>query len=261
MILAMGIGNTNFVFAQKEKGITNIERHDTSSLKTSKDFVKVIKTCTTKFDVEGIIVSSVIPSLTSHLIDAVQNLFGVTPIVVSSDIPMSLDLSAYNKKQIGNDRIAVCESAISNYSMPAIIFDFGTATTINIVDEEHRFLGGSILTGVTMGLDALCKNTAQLPKGDIAHSAVQLIGSNTVDCLISGAVYGNVAMIEGMTHRIEDSLGKKATVLVTGGNARFILPFCKEDLIYDENLQIDGLFEIYNKNIGGIYFETETKVF
>ena len=254
MILAMAIGNTNFIFAQEGK--KNIKRSDTVMLKSSADFVEVIKS--SKFnadDVEGVIISSVVPTLTPHLIEAVQELFGVTPVVVKSDMNMALDLSAYNKKQLGNDRIAVCEAAIAKYTVPAIIFDFGTATTINIVDAKGQFLGGSILAGVTMGLDALSKNTAQLPKGDITQSHVPLIGSNTQDCLISGAVYGNAAMMSGMINRIENELGQKVTVLVTGGNSRFVLPFCESTFIYDENLQIKGLYELYNKNCGGNSFE------
>lgn len=259
MILAMGIGNTNFVFAQREKGITNVKKHETALLKTSKDFTEVLKDiviCPTQFDIEGAVISSVVPSLTSHLIEAVQDLFEITPIVVNSDMHMSLDLSAYNKKQIGNDRITICEAAIVKYTMPAVIFDFGTATTINIIDDKCSFLGGSILTGVTMGLEALSKNTAQLPKGNINECPVQIIGSNTEECLISGAVYGNAAMLDGMIDRIEVSMDKKVTALVTGGNARFILPFCKSNFIYDEDLQVEGLYGLYNKNAGGDSFES-----
>ena len=247
MIIAMSIGNTNFVLGTKEKDYMNVTRYPVEFIKSAEDFMKIITENTDTKKVSGIIISSVNPKLTPWLAETVKIIFSLSPVIVDSSMKMKLDLSLYDTKLFGSDRIAVCEAAIAKYKMPVIIFDFGTATTINVVDSKNTFLGGSILPGISMGLNALYKNTAQLP--DIHLSAESpLMGLNTKDCIISGAVFGNAAMLDGMTQRIQDTLSEKAAVIVTGGNAGSIIPVCRTEVIYEPELLISGLFELYYEN-------------
>lgn len=255
MVLAINIGNTNFVFSWKESGNTQIVRQYIDFFKTENDFKKFIKNTMTNFKIEqksvtGVVFSSVVPRLTVILEDVIQKMFKVKPLIVNYKISMNLNLDNYDKTKIGNDRIAICEYAIKKYDTPLIIFDFGTATTINVITNNNCFLGGSILTGVIMGLNTLNKNTAQLKKAEINKTKLKIIGENSEECLISGAIYGNAAMLDGMVSNIEETLKQKATILVTGGNAIYILDVCKTKIIYEPDLLIEGLYCLYYKNKG-----------
>lgn len=247
MIIAMSIGNTNFVLGVKENSFMNVARYPAELINSTEDFIKIINSGTYTEEIKGIIISSVNPKLTPYLTEAVKIIFSLSPVIVNSTMKMKLDLSLYDTKLLGSDRIAVCEAAIAKYKMPVVIFDFGTATTINIVDHKNKFLGGSILTGISMGLNALYSKTAQLP--DIHLSAESpLMGLNTKDCITSGAVFGNASMLDGMVQRIQESLVQKAVIIVTGGHAGSILQACRTEVIYEPELLISGLFELYEEN-------------
>jgi type III pantothenate kinase len=247
MIIAMSIGNTNFVLGTRENNLVNVIRYPVEHITSSEDFVKII---TDNIDIkkaDGIIISSVNPKLNPCLEEAVKIIFSLTPVIVNSHINMKLNLDLYDTKLLGNDRIAVCEAAIAGHEVPAVIFDFGTATTINVVDSKNRFIGGTIMPGINMGLKALFNNTAQLPDIELSPES-PLLGLNTKECIISGALFGNAAMLDGMVQRIQASLPKKAAVIITGGNAANILPLCETKLTYKPELLISGLFELFDKN-------------
>ena len=123
----------------------------------------------------------------------------------------------------------------------------GTASTISVIDQNGVFLGGAIAAGVRLTLKALSENTAQLPSVHI-EAPKSVIGSNTVDCMRSGLVYGTAAMIDGLLDRIEAELGDISTVVATGGLSKEIITHCRRRIIYNENLLLDGLREIYEKN-------------
>jgi len=250
MILAMNIGNTSFVVAIRKGENLNVRRCLTAKIQSKLDFINVINRFIGEFGVKttdftGAVICSVSPGLTDFLHDVVKDLLGVSPLIVDSYMDMKLDLSNYDTKLIGSDRIAVCEAAISKYSLPAIVFDFGTATTINVIDENNRYLGGSIMSGLMTGINSLAKNTAQLPAVDLEEN-VNLIGRNTKDCLTSGAIFGNAAMFDGMVLRIEKEIKRKTNVIVTGGYAGFVLPFCNCEHVFDKELLVYGLFELYD---------------
>lgn len=252
MVLAMNIGNTNITVGIKQNGSINAMRR-TSSLFTSEDdfsqFINLFidETAIWKSIIDSVIISSVNPKLTHYLEESAKKIFSLSPLTVCASTSMKLNLSGYDTSLIGSDRIAVCEAAAVLYALPAIVFDFGTATTINIIDENSRFLGGSILPGLMMGINSLAKNTALLPHSEVPSSVV-LIGRNTRECIASGAVFGNAAMLDGMTARIESLLGKKASIIVTGGNANYILPHCETKVIYHPELLLEGLFCIISNN-------------
>ncbi|MCR4925261.1 MAG: type III pantothenate kinase, partial [Clostridiales bacterium] len=123
----------------------------------------------------------------------------------------------------------------------------GTATTISVINDKKALIGGLIMPGVALSLEALTSKTALLPDIDL-EAPKNVIGKNTVDCIKSGVVLGAAAMIDGTIERIEQELGSEATLVATGGIAGFITPNCKHDIKIDNNLLLEGLEIIYNKN-------------
>ena len=162
-------------------------------------------------------------------------------------VKTGLNIKIDNPAQLGADLVAGAVGAIDEYTMPCVIIDMGTASTISVLDRSGAFLGGAIAAGVRLTLKALAENTAQLPSISIeAPSAV--IGSNTVECMQSGLVYGTAAMLDGLLDKIEQELGETPTVVATGGMSKEIIPHCRRNIIYNENLLLDGLRIIYEKN-------------
>lgn len=132
-------------------------------------------------------------------------------------------------------------------TVPLVIVDMGTATTVSVVDEKKRFMGGMILPGVRISLDALTARASQL-SGISIEEPKRLIGRNTVDCMKSGILYGNAAAVDGIVDRIEEYLGQDVTVIATGGMSKKIIPHCKREMILDADLLLKGLLVIYEKN-------------
>ena len=138
-------------------------------------------------------------------------------------------------------------AGISEYPTPLIIIDMGTATTVSVIDADKQYIGGMIIPGLAVSHDALISRTSQLSK--IAfEKPKKVIGSNTVDCIKSGLLYGNAGMLDGLIDRINEELNEKCTVVATGGLSTVIAPLCKTDIIIDEDLLLKGLMKIYEKN-------------
>ena len=125
--------------------------------------------------------------------------------------------------------------------------DMGTATTICVVDDKKRYIGGVIMPGVTTALDSLTARASQL-SGIGLEAPKRVIGKNTIECMKSGVVYGNAACIDGMIQRMEEELGQKTTVIATGGLAKKIIPYCRHEMILDDGLLLKGMRIIYDKN-------------
>ncbi|MDD4189653.1 MAG: type III pantothenate kinase, partial [Eubacteriales bacterium] len=195
---------------------------------------------------EGAIISSVIPE-TDALSDAVEKITEKKPIIVSPGIKTGLNIRIDNPAQLGSDLVVAAVAALAEYRTPIIIVDMGTATTFSVIDRKRNFLGGTIHAGVMISLNALTSNTAQLQQVELIKPA-NVIGTNTVDSLKSGLLYGNAALVDGMIERIEAELGEKTTVIATGGHAEYIVPYCNHSIKYDEGLLLKGLLLIYNKN-------------
>ena len=128
-----------------------------------------------------------------------------------------------------------------------IIVDMGTATTMIVLDKNSAMIGGCIMPGVKISMDALTDRTALLP-GLQLDQAKKAIGRNTIDCMRSGIMLGTACMVDGMIARMEEELGQKTTVVATGGIAKFIVPMCKTPMIYDKDLIIKGLAALYRDN-------------
>jgi type III pantothenate kinase len=253
MILAIDIGNTNIVLGGIVKDdITFTARLATDRIKTEDQYAVDIKNILELYQVSlenirGVIISSVVPPVRNAVRAAAQRLTGRPPIVLGPGVKTGLNIVIDNPGQLGCDLVANAVAALKEYPMPCIIFDMGTATTISALGKQGQYLGGCIIPGVKVSLDALSAQAAQLP-GISLEEPKNIIGKNTIECMRSGIINGNAAMVDGMIERMEEELGGKATVLATGGIAQCIVPHCKREVIYDENLLLKGLAYIYHKN-------------
>ncbi len=253
MILAIDIGNTNIVLGCLDgKEIIFRERVSTKQWATDIEYASTIKMAMDMNDVkreyiEGAIISSVVPSVTAVLKKAVEKYVGVDVKVVGPGIKTGISIMIDNPAQLGSDLVVDAVAGVSEYPVPLIIIDMGTATTLSVIDKNRNYIGGVITTGVAVSTEALANRTSQLPR--IAFEIPQkVIGSNTVDCMKSGIMYSAACSIDGIVERMEEELGEKCTVVATGGLASSIIPLCKRDIILDDDLLLKGLMILYNKN-------------
>lgn len=253
MVLAVDIGNTNVVLGCFEgEEIRFLGRLATDRGATELDYTVQIRNLLKLNEMsgasfEGAIICSVVPAVIGNMKEAVKLLVKKNVIVVGPGLKTGLKINIDNPGGLGADRVADAVGAVSQYPLPLITIDMGTATTIGVVDENKSFIGGMIVPGVMVSLNALSGGTSQLPHISL-EPPKQPIGRNTVDCMRGGIVYHNAAGVDGMISRIEDQLGKKCTVVVTGGLSPSIIPYCRHQMIYDRDLLLKGMRVIYNKN-------------
>ena len=222
-----------------------IERVSTDRSKTELEYAIVIKNVLDIFkmspkELEGGIVCSVVPQITQIVKLAAEKILKKEVMVLGPGIKTGMNILMDYPAQVGSDLIADAVGAIREYKPPMIIFDMGTATTVCVVDRKKNYIGGMILPGVRTSLDALTARAAQLSGIDL-EAPKRVIGKNTIECMKSGIVYSNAALIDGVILRMEEELGEKATVIATGGLAKSIVPYCKEEVILDDDLLLKGL--------------------
>ena len=253
MILAIDIGNTNIVIGCfDDKKIIFRERLSTNHTATVLEYVVTIKTAfemngIEKADITGSIISSVVPAVTSTVKTAVEKYINLTPLIIGPGIKTGLSIMIDNPSQLGSDLVVDAVAGISEYPTPLIIIDMGTATTVSVIDGDKQYIGGMIIPGLAVSHDALISRTSQLSK--IAfEKPKKVIGSNTVDCIKSGLLYGNAGTLDGLIERINDELNETCTVVATGGLSTVIAPLCKHEIIIDEDLLLKGLMKIYERN-------------
>ena len=224
MILAIDMGNTNIVIG----GIDNektyfLERVTTYTTRTDLEYSMYIKGILDihgikPSDIEGAILSSVVPPLNETVRNAIKKILGIE-----------------------------CMAAMDEYPLPLAIIDMGTATTISVVDKSGNYIGGIIHPGLRISLDTLSSKTAQLPQVNL-DMPKKVIAKNTIDSMRSGILFGHAGMMDGIISRMEEELGEKLNVVATGGLAPFVTPLCTHDIIVDDNLLLKGLLKLYIKN-------------
>ena len=253
MILAIDIGNTNIVIGCiKDDKILFTERMSTDSNKTVLDYAIGFKTVLELYhihteDLTGSIISSVVPPVTNTVRKALHKITHHQAMVGGPGIRTGLNILTDNPAGTGSDLIVGAVAAIHEYPVPLIIFDFGTATTASVVDRKKNYIGGMIIPGIRVSLDGLASHASQLSRISL-DAPKKIIGTNTADCMKSGLLYGNAAMLDGIVDRMEEELGEPTTVLATGGLASLIVPLCKKNIILDDDLLLRGLNLIYKKN-------------
>ncbi len=251
MILAVDVGNTNIVLGCIEDGnILFSGRLTTDSQKTDMELAVIIKNILSLHDIDvscfdGAIISSVVPPINKALKSAIHLVTEKDAYVVSGG--EGLKLAIDNPKQLGNDLVVGAIAVLDRFRPPIALIDMGTATTIFVIDKDSNFIGGAIMPGIVISQKALSSVASLLPSISL-DAPKSVIGTNTVDSMNSGAVFGNAAMLDGMLDRIENELGEKVTVVATGGLSRFITSHCMHKIIYDEDLILKGLWLIYKKH-------------
>ncbi len=255
MILTIDVGNTNIIVGcGNEKRMLFVERLSTCIRNTALEYAIAFKNIleiygVNKNEIRGCIVASVVPSETAPIKKALENVIKKDVMIVGPGIKTGLSIIIDNPAQLGANLVVGAVAGIEYYDAPLIIFDMSTATTVSVIDEIRNYIGGMILTGVETALEALIEKTSLLQRVAV-EAPKKIIGSNTVDCMKSGAVFGTAASVDGIIERIESETGQKYKVIATGLLAESIVPHCGHDIIVDKELLIKGLVSIYNKNKG-----------
>ena len=253
MILAIDIGNTNIVVGCIDDEKTYfIERLSTVRTKTELEYAVDLKTVLDiyhikKTDIEGCIISSVVPQITDIARLAAEKILKKEVMVLGPGVKTGLNIMMDNPGQLGADMVADAVAGLASYPVPFIVIDMGTATTVSVVNDKKQYIGGMILPGVGVSLDALPSRASQL-SGISIDAPKHIIGKNTIECMKSGVLYSNAAALDGIVERIEEELGQRTTVIATGGLAKKIVSHCKREIILDEDLLLKGLRVIYEKN-------------
>lgn len=253
MIFTVDVGNSNIVLGGVQGDEIVFEaRLRTDATKTSDEYCIDLKMILEVYhlsssDIEGSIIASVVPQVSNSMQTAIRKLTGKTPLVVGPGLKTGLNIAIDNPAQTGADLVVGCVAALREHKAPMIIIDMGTATTMMVLDKNSAMIGGAIIPGVRISMDALTSRAALLPGLQLSQPK-KAIGRNTIDCMRSGLMLGNACMIDGMIDRMEEELGCKTTVIATGGIAKFILPMCRHEIIYDKDLLVKGLAILYREN-------------
>lgn len=254
MILAIDVGNTNIVIGGYYNGkFEFVSRINTDRNRTEDEYIillrDIIRSKSYKNeDIKGAIVSSVVPQTTYILKNALDVAFNLETVIVSMNINTGITVKRADPNQVGADFICGLVGAVDKYKLPCLVIDFGTATKTSVINENKEFIGASIMPGIKISLDALANKTAQLPNIDLQLPPNSIMGNNTIDCMKAGVIYGNACMVDGIIKMHKEELGENITVVATGGLAKHIIEHCKENIIYDENLLLDGLNKLYKMN-------------
>lgn len=253
MVFTLDIGNTNIKTALFDgPEMVKYWRVSTNKIYTSDEYGILL---TNLFQhegvspdvVEGIMISSVVPTVNFTIEHMCQNYFHVAPLFVAPGIKTGVNIKYENPRELGSDRIANAVAAYEEYGGPCIFIDFGTATTFGVVDESGAFLGGCICPGVKLSSEALVNNTAKLPRFELTRPD-NVIGRNTLTNLQSGMYYGYVGLVRNIVRKIKQELGREAVVVATGGMAVMIAEESKVIDKLDGLLTLKGLRLIYERN-------------
>ena len=254
MILAIDAGNTHIVLGciSSEGEISHILRLETNARKTEYEYAAQIKQIldldgvdSTAF--EGAVISSAVPPITDSLRKAVKIIAGLDAMVVGVGIKTGMEIVLDDPTSIGADLVATAVAAKNLYPLPSIIIDMGTATTVTVVDKRGRYIGGAILPGVRLSLQALSSGTSLLPNIEIVPPQ-KTIASNTIDSMKSGIIFGTAGSLDGIIDRYEQELGAVGSVVATGGLAGTVCPYCRHEIELDNDLLLKGLYIIWKKN-------------
>ena len=255
MLLAVDVGNstTSVGLFQSDRTLCFLASLDTDSRKTADQISIDLMNLFTLYhyshkDVTGAILCSVVPPLNFMMEKALFRLLDRPPMVVGPGVKTGLNIRMPIQTQMGADIVADAVSALERFQPPIITIDMGTATTIGVISEGRTYEGGLLLPGVQVSLEALSHRAAQLPDISLQHPKT-LIGKTTEDCMRSGIVYGTAGMLDGIIDRIREEFpGKEVSVVATGGNAPVIVRYCRNPIVYDKYLLMNGLWSIYQRN-------------
>lgn len=255
MLLAIDVGNSTIdvgLFGEGKK-LLFLASLESDRRKTADQFSVDLMNLFTLYryhweEVTGAILCSVVPALDDIVGKAVTQLLGRRPLVVGPGTITGLNVRVTIERQVGADIIADAVGALEKLEPPIICIDMGTATTVNVLSKGRTYEGGLFLPGVQVSLESLSHRAALLPDVSL-RSPKRLIGKDSEECMVSGIIYGNAAMLDGLIDRIcEMFQGEDVNIVATGGNAPMIVRYCRHTIPYEPNLLMEGLWHIYQKN-------------
>lgn len=241
MLLTIDVGNTNIVFAvydgEKQQFLKRVETgEDISSV-----FDKIM-------NVNAIIISSVVPDMNDVLRKECKDAYEIDPVFVNHNT-VKIEVKTDMPEEVGADRLVNAAAVVAEYQTPAVIVDFGTATTFDVVDNLGRYSGGVIAPGINLSLQALHQAAAKLPEVSVKKPDT-VIGKNTKAAMQSGIYWGYVGLIEGTIKRIAEEMDAKPFVIATGGLAPLFVENIEAIDTIDQDLTMKGLVHIH-ANLSG----------
>lgn len=255
MLLCLNVSNSNIVIGVfKEDSLFFKTSISANVEKTAAEYAAAFKSVFDLYDfdtngITGVIVSCVVPALTATIKEALQFLYKGKIFVVGPKLKTGLKIKSENPSQIGASLICQSVALIDKHPMPCLLISMGTALSMFVLDKTGTFIGGSILPGIKLSAKALSEHTAQLPQIDLSQKPTSVIGTNTTQNVQAGIIIGTACTIDGMIDRFKEEMGSDLTCVATGDIAEEFLSFCRSDIVYEENLILDGLRKIYLKNI------------
>lgn len=253
MVLTINIENTHItVSCISEEKIYFSERISTDKKKTALEYALIFKTLLDMYQmdlvaVKGAVIASVVPPVFEAVESAVTKLIGKKPLVVGPGVKTGLNIWLDDPKSVGADLIAGSVSAIKKYGGPIILIDLGTCNTVSVLNKDNTYIGGLILPGIGLSMDALATRAAQLYRVGL-EPPKRIVGKNTIECVNNGILIGAAGAIDGVIDRIQKEQGYFFKKIATGFNCGKVIPLCNHDITIDENLTVEGLKLIYDRN-------------
>ena len=246
MIILVDIGNSNIVVTRyNDETYSEPYRYNTDKTKSVDEYFVILKDII--FDAKAFVISSVVPELNVIFKNLVKKYLNLDAMFIGPGVKTGIRIITDNPKEVGSDLVSSAASVTENYSENAIVVDMGTATTFTLI-ENKVIKGVAIAAGLVTQKNAVVGNASQLSQFEF-RTPTKVLGSNTIDALNNGLLYGNSEMIKGMINRIKQSTKKEVKVVITGGASRFVKEILQEeDYIFDDMLLLKGLLVIYNKN-------------
>ncbi len=253
MLLAFDVGNTNVTIGLYD-GDRLIEafRLETVHARTADEYGLLVRALLGGVGVEpaairGLILASVVPVVTGTIEKMIRKLFGQEPLIVGPGIKTGMPVLYNPPKDVGADRIVNGIAAFERTRSACIVVDFGTATTFDSITGRGEYAGGAIAPGLNLAMDALFSRTAKLPKVDVARPE-HVVGKSTVESIQSGCYFGYAALVDGLVSRMKKEMSEPIRVIATGGLATVIAKEAAAIQEVDENLTLDGLRILYERN-------------
>ena len=252
MLLALDAGNSTITAGCIENGEIRARATFSTTRRTADEYAALFAQALAMRGIEprgftGAAMACVVPQLVAVLHEALRLLTGTEALIVGAGVRTGLNIGIDDPSQLGADLVSIAVGALSRWEPPLIIADLDTATTVYVIDGNARMLGGAILPGAVVSLDALAGRASLLPSITL-EAPRRCIGTNTNDCMQSGAVFGTASAIDGMIDRFESELGITARYAATGVLAKLIVPYCQHDLEIDDALSLRGLARIWERN-------------
>lgn len=253
MLLVFDIGNTNIVAgAFRGEELLCEFRLQSDTGRTIDEYGALISSLFQqhlgeKFSVTGVVITSVVPPLTGDISKVVKQLYGVEPLIVGPGIKTGIALRVTEPASVGADRVVNSVAVRELYGVPALVVDFGTATTFDYVNKSGEYEGGIIAPGVLVSLESLVKKTAKLPRIDLVWPE-SVVGKNTVSAMQSGILRGYVCMVDGLISQIKQEAGDIHHIIATGGLGEIIIAHSQFVKKYEPALTLQGMRLIASLN-------------